>query len=129
MRDPPRKPRFPVVTRSRRERQVPPGASGGSASEADSSFRAGVAAYIAAHILRGQAFANLELPRELAVPVSMVLEADAAVEDIVVASGAPSPLATSVWVAPEGERQRIVGPVNRRHEHRSIPCGPNRIGA
>ena len=70
--------------RSRRERQVRVGSAGGSAGEAGSSFRSGVAAYVAAHILRGQPFLDLELARDFAVPVSMLLEADVAVDDLVV---------------------------------------------
>jgi hypothetical protein len=58
------------------------GAVGGAANEAGAGFRAGVAAYIGAHILRGQPFADLALLPEAAIPRSFVLEADAAVDDI-----------------------------------------------
>lgn len=58
------------------------GAIGGAANEAGAGFRAGVAAYIGAHILRGQPFADLALLPEAAIPRSFVLEADAAVDDI-----------------------------------------------
>lgn len=58
------------------------GAVGGAANEAGAGFRAGVAAYISAHILRGLPFANLALLPEAAIPRSFVLEADAAVDDI-----------------------------------------------
>lgn len=66
------------------QRNVRPGASGGAGNEAGSGFRAGAAAYVAVHILRGQGFADLELGEGNAVPVSMTLEADAAVDDLVV---------------------------------------------
>ena len=72
------------MARPERHRYVRPGPAGGSADEAGSSFRAGLASYVAAHILRGQRFADLELPDPLATPVSMWLEADAAVDDVVV---------------------------------------------
>lgn len=58
------------------------GAIGGAANEAGAGFRAGVAAYIGAHILRGKPFADLALLPEAAIPRSFVLEADAAVDDI-----------------------------------------------
>lgn len=60
------------------------GPVGGAGGEAGSAFRSGVAAYVAAHILRGQPFTELELLPEQTVPVSMRLEADAAVDDLVV---------------------------------------------
>ncbi len=69
---------------SQQERRVRAGSAGGSAGEAGSSFRSGVAAYAAAHILRGQPFVDLELSRDFAMPVSMLLEADVAVDDLVV---------------------------------------------
>lgn len=58
------------------------GAIGGAANEAGAGFRAGIAAYIGAHVLRGQPFADLALLPEAAIPRSFVLEADAAVDDI-----------------------------------------------
>jgi hypothetical protein len=61
-----------------------PGPLGGAANEAGSRYRAGVAAYVAAHILRGQPFLDLDLLPEHAVPRSMVLEADEHVDDLAV---------------------------------------------
>lgn len=68
-------------TASSRARRGP---VGGAAAEGGSGFRAGVAAYIAAHILRGQPFMELDLLPEQTVPLSMRLEAEEAIDDIVV---------------------------------------------
>lgn len=72
------------MPRSSQRRNVRGGAAGGAANEAGSSLRSGVAAYIATHILRGQPFADLDLSAISAVPVSMRLEANEAVDDLVV---------------------------------------------
>jgi hypothetical protein len=61
------------------------GPTGGAGNEAGGGFRAGFAAYVAAHVLRGQPFANLDLLPEDAVPLSLALETDAAVDDLEVA--------------------------------------------
>lgn len=54
------------------------GPIGGAANEAGGGFRAALAAYIAAHVLRGQPFVELELLPEAAVPQAFVLEARSA---------------------------------------------------
>lgn len=61
---------------------VSPGARGGAGGEAGGAFRAGLAADVAVHILRGQSFIDLDLLPEQAVPVAMQLEADVAVDDL-----------------------------------------------
>jgi len=62
--------------------RVSAGALGGAANEAGGGFRAGLAAYVAVHVLRGQPFADLDLLPEQALPVSLQLEADVAVDDL-----------------------------------------------
>jgi len=62
--------------------QVAKSALGGAADEAGGAFRAGLAAYVAVHVLRGQSFADLDLLPEQAVPVAMKLEGDTAVDDL-----------------------------------------------
>jgi hypothetical protein len=58
------------------------GAKGGAANEAGGGFRAGLAAYVAAHILRGMPLYGLAMLPEAAIPRSFVLEADSAVDDL-----------------------------------------------
>lgn len=57
---------------------------GGAADEAGGAYRAGVAAVIAAHLLYGWDLKALGLPKGAAVPNTLRLEADEAVDDIVV---------------------------------------------
>ena len=57
---------------------------GGAADEAGGAYRAGVAAVIAAHLLYGWDLKALGLPSGAAVPSTVRLEADEAVDDIVV---------------------------------------------
>ena len=71
-----------LVTPQPKISQPSPGAVGGAANEAGSSFRAGVAAWVAAHILRGQPFARFHLLPEHAIPLSMTIEGDEAVDDV-----------------------------------------------
>lgn len=73
---------IPWVAKDPPERQVSRGAAGGAADEAGSGFRAGVAAFIAAHILLGEPFVGLGLPPASAVPTTLQLETEAAVDDI-----------------------------------------------
>lgn len=61
-----------------------PGPLGGAGGEAGSIHRSGVAAFVAAHALAGEPLLSLELPRERSVPVSLALEADSHVDDLVV---------------------------------------------
>lgn len=58
------------------------GAIGGAADEGGSGFRSGLAAYIAAHVLRGDPFVELALPASAAIPRTFVLEGDKEVDDI-----------------------------------------------
>jgi hypothetical protein len=104
--------------------RVPAGAVGGAANEAGGGFRAGLAAYVAVHVMRGQPFADLDLLPEQAVPISLQLEADVAVDDlqVVLAGGSafiqakrrldfrksgPASIAAVVkqWIALAEERQ------------------------
>lgn len=57
---------------------------GGAADEAGGAYRAGVAAVIAAHLLYGWDLQALGLSKGVAVPNTLRLEADEAVDDIVV---------------------------------------------
>lgn len=58
------------------------GAKGGAANEAGGGFRAGLAAYISAHVLRGMPLYGLAMLPEAAIPRSFVLEADGPVDDL-----------------------------------------------
>lgn len=58
------------------------GAKGGAANEAGGGFRAGMAAYVSAHILRGMPLYGLAMLPEAAIPRSFVLEADGSVDDL-----------------------------------------------
>lgn len=59
-----------------------PGAVGGAAGELGSLQRAGVLAFVAAHILRGRPLRDLGLPAERSIPLSMAAETGSAVDDV-----------------------------------------------
>lgn len=58
------------------------GAIGGAAAEAGSDYRAGVAAWVVVHGLRGRALPGLDLPEQDVIPISLVVESDHAVDDL-----------------------------------------------
>lgn len=57
-------------------------AVGGAATAGGETYRAAVAAFLAAHVLRGWAIEGLELPREASVPLDVKLETDEDLDDI-----------------------------------------------
>lgn len=57
-------------------------AIGGAANEGGAEFRAGVATLLSVHMLRGWPLEELEFPAEAAVPTTVELETDDAVDDI-----------------------------------------------
>ena len=58
------------------------GAIGGAAAEAGSDYRAGVAAWVVAHGLRGRPLPGLDLSEPDAIPVGLVVESDHPVDDL-----------------------------------------------
>ena len=57
-------------------------AVGGAAAAGGEAYRAAVAGFLGAHVLRGWAVGGLELPRENAVPLEIRLETDEELDDI-----------------------------------------------